>query len=337
MDRVIFPPSLSARALSVFSTRLNERCGISAIEIDFGESRWGTPFWFLLAASHINQFRAKSPTTRLSCSNYGHLGYPAHIGFFQAFGLPYGNAPGAISGNDNYVPITVLPCADLRIEADRQGINVGELIEERASRLAHILCRGANDAVLETLTYCMREIMRNVVEHSETDRIAFCAQFWPARKCVEVGINDWGIGLRESLQRNPELSAATDADALRLALMPGVSGKGAIVKRLRHRTPWTNSGYGLYMTSRICRKAGSFLIGSGSAALQLSQSTEASAPWDHTGTAVRLELGVGNLDAISVALERFRREADEFCRAFPREERMSASLASRMLARDFSQ
>ncbi len=102
--------------------------------------------------------------------------------------------------------------------------------------------------------------------------LAFAAAIHqPHKKQAEIGILDVGVGIRNSLSKNPHLTLESDRDALNLALMPGISGKmfKGVVRNAYDYDPWQNSGYGLYAVSRLCGLGGKFLIGSGDAALSL--------------------------------------------------------------------
>src|SRR5690606_8882918 len=125
-----------------------------------------------------------------------------------------------------------------------------------AEKIAQILIREDSGDLYDSLTFSLREMLRNVVEHSGSKRIAYSAQYYRKKGSVELAINDWGCGLKASLEANPSIKLDGDLTALDSALMPGVSGKGHQVKKLRVKTEWTNSGYGLYMTSRLCRSVG---------------------------------------------------------------------------------
>jgi hypothetical protein len=120
---------------------------------------------------------------------------------------------------------------------------------------------GADDGeVFETLSYSIREIMRNAVEHAQVERFGVCAQYWPTKGKAEVAIVDRSIGLRESIMASPHIDASTDKSAINYALMPAVSGKafkGA--RRLEKRGPWTNSGFGLYLTKSHLQERGHLL------------------------------------------------------------------------------
>ncbi|MDE4586293.1 hypothetical protein HUW66_012250, partial [Staphylococcus epidermidis] len=109
--------------------------------------------------------------------------------------------------------------------------------------------------------------MRNVVEHSDSKVIEYCAQYWPSYDRVEITISDNGIGMKKSLSKNPYIEADNDSEAIQLALMPSISSKNFKGARINTRNPWHNSGFGLYMISRICKLGGSFLICSGDHAI----------------------------------------------------------------------
>ena len=141
-------------------------------------------------------------------------------------------------------------------------VHHGEIIEGEARRIAYMLTRSDDGAITETLTYAVREIMRNVVEHGQASHIWYAAQYWPTKNKVEVSILDEGVGLLPSLSRNPRLHVDSNQKAIILALQPGVSG---IPKEKRRRSDggWVNSGYGLFMTSSLCQAGGDFTICNG--------------------------------------------------------------------------
>lgn len=115
----------------------------------------------------------------------------------------------------------------------------------------------------ETVKYVLGELIRNVIEHSNAKNGAFVAvQYTTEKNKLSVGICDTGVGLRASLEKfhNP----ADDLDAIRLALMPGVSGTA-----YRGGTG-DNAGAGLYIVKSIVKTTRNyFLVYSGSAAYKL--------------------------------------------------------------------
>src|SRR3712207_4279572 len=109
--------------------------------------------------------------------------------------------------------------------------------------------------MFDVLSYSIREIFRNVFEHSGAESLHFCAQYWPTSNRVEFSVADFGIGIRKALALNPNFRFATDKQAIEWSLLPSVSGRTHLP---RVSSVWYNSGYGLYMTSRFARNGGNF-------------------------------------------------------------------------------
>ena len=109
--------------------------------------------------------------------------------------------------------------------------------------------------------YLIREVMRNVVEHSDAEE--FILSFY-YNELGEFGfyVIDEGIGIKKSLNRNPNYSVTDNKTALAFAIRPGIT-------RSWKRDPlrddvWQNSGFGLYMVSNIVNiMGGRFEISSG--------------------------------------------------------------------------
>jgi hypothetical protein len=203
--------------------------------------------------------------------------------------------------------------------------------------MAAMLCGSNSGAVFDTLTYSVRELMRNVVEHSEASQFGICAQYWPTKGRVEVAIIDRGIGLRESLRNNPHLDASDDKRAINYALMPAVSGKAFKGARQKQKGPWANSGFGLYMTSRICRNGGTFFIASGDTGMLLTTGEQAKRYFDcaFQGTAIRMVVRTDQLAELRDALEKYRNEGYEIQRRYKEIVNIDPSSASLMLSEDF--
>ena len=109
---------------------------------------------------------------------------------------------------------------------------------------------------------------------------------------------------------NPYMQIESDIDAVNSAILPGISGK-PISKSARLDDPWANSGFGLYMLSRLCSLGGSFFIISGQAGLLLSQGRQQVVEAHCLGTAVRLVLDTQNIGRLSDALYTFGKEGSE--------------------------
>lgn len=295
------------------------------------------PFTMTLLASELKRFRASRQQTRFRSENHQGNTYPAHMGFFQAFGLDHGNRPGEAPGNANYLPLTHLNVEAIRTQAAEAYEHVGETLDRESGRLARVLTREEDGAIVDTLTYSLREILRNVVEHSNSEQLAYCSQYWPTRHRVEIVVLDTGMGIRASLSANPHLPIDSDRSAAQLALLPSISGKMFRGVRRRANDYWQNSGYGLYMTSRLCRNGGDFFIASVTSGILLEQGGKTDYSCNIPGTALRLVLDTRRIGNLHQRLETFRAEGYAIARRNAGPDALDPSSASTMLARDFAQ
>jgi hypothetical protein len=335
--KLLAPASLTLSESIAFCKSLAEIDEHDEYVFDFSRTGTVEPFPMLLVASEINHLNRRHPAARVACSNFRHMTYAAHMGFFRAFGLDFGNAPGAARGSESYLPMTILSCEELTGAAAERGVEVGEEVESQSRHLAAMLSGDNQGPLFETLAYSLRELMRNVVEHSKANVFGICAQHWPSKQKVEVAILDRGIGVRSSLSHNPHLDASDDKRALNYALMPAVSGKAFKGSRVKQRGHWANSGFGLYMTSRICRTGGTFFISSGEVGMLLTKASEAKRYFECAlgGTAIRMVMRTNQVDDLNATLERFRNEGYEIQKRYKEIVDIDPSSASLMLSTDF--
>jgi hypothetical protein len=324
------PKSLNLQDTLIFSNHLLDLPEVDEYVFDFGNLEWVEPFSMLYLSSEIQLIRERFSTKKFTAINHLSQSYAGHMGFFKAFGCDFGNIPGQAAGNTNYIPITIYNCELLRREAAKNYEQVGQFIENNASQAATLLTRSTSGEIYDALTYSIREIIRNVIEHSESQRFGFCAQYWPKKNKVELSVLDRGVGIKAGLSSNPHLDIQNDHEALNLSLMPGISGKAYKGARQANEGHWTNTGFGLYMTSRLCREGGSFFIASGKTSLLLSENNKENINAPFSGTALRLILNTNRINSLSDMLTQYRKDASEY-----NSNKISASAASMMLSRDF--
>jgi len=97
----------------------------------------------------------------------------------------------------------------------------------------------------EPLRYVLSELIRNVLEHSLSRQGAVVsAQYYSKSNTVRIGIVDTGVGIWKTINRshNPR----NDLDAIRLALIPGITG----TTKREGGTDY-NAGAGLFFTKSI--------------------------------------------------------------------------------------
>jgi len=283
-SRLIFQNSIN------FAKELRAIKSADEYILDFSKLKFIDPFSLLFISSEIQRCRERFINSRFQAINFEHCTYQGHMGFFKAFGVDYGNWPSQAKGSSTYIPINIYNTQDIKNEARNLLINPAELLESKAKEIASILSRSNSGNLNEVLTYCLREIFRNVIEHSQSEQFGFCAQYRQSLNLVSFSIIDRGIGLRESLGANPTLELTNDSSALKAALQPAVSGKIYKGQKKKPKGEWANSGYGLFMTSNICRQGGGFFIASGESGYYLSEKKERILETPFEGTALNLAL-----------------------------------------------
>lgn len=299
-------------------TRLNETTALQlaadltllpasrAVRLDFSRTAHFEPFAMLLVSSAANRLRERLRTAgtdlEISTEGLNEEGIAAHMGFWQSMGVRFGREINAQARSGSYLPITRIGVDEIYRESGGANPLASGVIEKRSQELAAILAQPRSEQLSEALTYAFRELIRNVIEHAMTPAVWVAGMSWPRRDYVQVAVLDEGRGIRRSLADNPRFECASDVEALRMALRPGVSRNlgrqpaRETIERFEeegHAVPeevFRNSGYGLYMISSLCREAGQFLIASGAGSLAYIGGAEIQSATAHHGTALRLVL-----------------------------------------------
>lgn len=333
MSEIIKVPSrLDVNKSIEFAYFLQNKEVSADIVFDFSSMGWTAPFGLIYTCQAIRRFTQRLGAYKATAIGWQKHGYQSHVGFFQACGIDVGNKPGEALGGDNYLPITERRVADLFNEARMQDKAVGEIVDTDSARISKVLTRTESGPLFETVQYSLRELLRNAAEHSESETIMFFAQYWPTKERCEIAMMDSGVGIRRTLERNPNLVMQSDTDALKLAIMPGISGTMYEGVEYKPYDEWQNSGYGLYMISRICRLAGSAFIATNNGALALVRDRHE--PIEHSflpGTAIRLNLDTSKIEPLKNQLRLFAREGQEIAANLEGVRAVKASAASLML------
>lgn len=192
-----------------------------------------------------------------------HLGqkarYLARMRLFEHLGVVFD--PGIVEHEEagRFIPITQVT------RKDQVPAVIGNI-----SALLHL----ENDPEsLSAVQYCVSELLRNVLEHSDSPDGAFVAAHRftnsePHR--VTIAVADCGQGIRQHLGAVHTEASRSDRDALFLAMQPGVTGA-----RPGPYGTADNAGAGLFITRCIAKGTGGyFLLLSGDAGYRLRRSLD---------------------------------------------------------------
>lgn len=222
------------------------------------------------------------------------INYAKGVGFFKALGFKDIKG-GDYSGSDNYVPIQSIGYNDL-------FENVGDYhdgIVEYSDKLANVLVKDIPE-LKSVLSYMIREIMRNTFEHTGElkPHIWVGAQRHISEGNIEVALIDSYEGIHQVLTAKKEFReiVRNDEDALKLAIKPGISGNATEFDKDK----WDNSGYGLYVISKLLSILGTFNLISGNCWLECKESNIISHnDIDFQGTGVVLYIDLNKVPKIN--------------------------------------
>lgn len=333
--RISFSHDLYLRNLLEWNDALWKIGRTQSLELDFSSTKFFTPLSLLFIPHQIRAFYKRYPEVRLHIVGHQHLAYPAHMGFFDSLGGDFGKTMGEASGDRNYLPISIINVSQFIKNSGSH--NVRDSIDSETKRLAYVLIRTNKGIVFDLVQYSLREIIRNVFEHSGSKICMYCAQYWPSKNRVQICIVDDGSGIHSSLTFNPKFKDLSERDAVHFSLLPGVSGNFRDLRLGEGDSIWRNSGYGLYMTSRMCRNNGGFRIISSNHAIALvkGQKTISKAE-NFRGTMITMDLIVESQTDLSKRLEEYAAEGKMIARDIQGANVIEASAASQMLSRDFA-
>jgi anti-sigma regulatory factor (Ser/Thr protein kinase) len=173
----------------------------------------------------------------------------------------------------------------------------------------------------DTVRYTIGELLRNVLEHAQSPEGAIvAAQYSSTSNTIRIGICDTGIGIRGSIAPTWPFKAKTDLEAIKWALVPGVSGTTLNISGNE-----INGGAGLFITKSISMLTRNyFLIYSGTGVYRLLQRrpdvkkirlhadpnedrhSEVSDAPHLEGTLVAIDISLDKIDEFATLLERIR-------------------------------
>lgn len=194
------------------------------------------------------------PRDQIRCPDFkarsGH--YFVRMGLFKLLGIPSDVVINEHEPAGRFIPLTQI----------RTSIELSRFITEMVP-LLHLEPEPA-----KTICYIVSELVRNVLEHAETDNGAIlCAQYYQKSNSIRIGIADTGCGILSSITRAHQ--AADDLAAIRLALTPGITGATS-----REGGNEQNAGAGLFFIKSIAHvNRDFFVIYSGSALYKLLKKT----------------------------------------------------------------
>lgn len=183
-----------------------------------------------------------------SATSVATLAYLIRMGLFNYLGIDPERVIKEHEESGRFIPLTQIQST---AELKQAIINLVPLLH-------------APPAVADPIKYVFSEMVRNVLEHSESPVGAFvCAQYYRESGRIAIGIADAGRGIFDHIRRFHLVG--TSRDALRLALQPGITGTTSRIGGNEF-----NAGAGLFFTKSIATLSRNrFFLYSGSSMFRL--------------------------------------------------------------------
>lgn len=258
------------------------------------------PLGMLLVGSKIREICNTYSNIPQIDSNFKDKSYAANMGFFQSVNQGFGKSCYDRRGTNNFIRIKGENIQNsYRTAMDSgYGTNITDYIKNViAEDISQVLSRG-NREIKEAIKFCIIELVRNIYDHSKSEKLWYSGQYWPSENLVEIAILDEGDGIYNTLKNNKKIVVNNQEEALQLALVPGISKNSATIK---NREVNGNSGFGLYMIKSLCDVTGSFTIISSGKCLNIENGEQEFYDANFSGTAIRIRIKPSKLEDIRIS------------------------------------
>lgn len=258
-----------------------------AVEVDLNSIKFSRPTGMLVIGTMLRNWylyrkKRKLKTRIANLVDTPAHSYMAHVGFFDLIGSKKvsGKEMGQAKGSFTYTPITRITRPNFS-----DLTNWYSDIISAVRGLATVLAGSpVSNEEHRFYLYTLRELVRNVFEHSGANCCIICGQRWEDGR-VEISILDEGIGISKSLAKS--FPVTCEEDALIQAIKPGISSTTNIDSNMN---VYDNSGFGLYVLSEIASSFGKFIIASNSKSLTISNREKLFSDVNFSGTYLSIEL-----------------------------------------------
>lgn len=228
------------------------------------------------------------------------VSYGETIGVFQELGLSEANS---FDYGKRYIAPTKVLLSEVHQSMRVEKKSIETYYDEVSSHIVNKALQGFDydfsEDVNELFEFVVREMIRNIFDHSKSIHFYYGSQMYPANNCVEVVIADLGEGLLATVPFDLEdewHKEQTDEDAIRRAMIPGLTARS---NHSYAPEVYKNSGYGLSLVQRIIQKTdGIFSIASGEKSITFNSDGETVDDCNIKGTLIRLRIKLRELEKV---------------------------------------
>lgn len=230
---------------------------------DFNGLKWIDPSGAVILLETIENLREKEISIQFEPLKYNlkpAISYGINLGVFQKIGL---SSSAYNEEGETYLSPKKILRDEVNefLEIERKQIEyyfeyISQKISEKVLRFNQW---EYDDRLKELFIYVVREIIRNIFDHSESEYFYYGSQYIPSTKEVELVIADRGVGLVNTIPFDAEerwFNKDTTEEAIKKAFTAGITAGSN--HSYAHRD-YMNSGFGLAMVKSIISDANGVL------------------------------------------------------------------------------
>lgn len=267
MIKFTAPSTLNDFTVMDVIKKISDHPELVEIHIDFSNVRFAHPIGTLILSQFLKYcaFNKNSTIIAYAPTKMDVRSYLETVGFLE-FIKTSDLSWRKVNTSKTYIPLSVIDFYEIKQRKReyytefREHKPLQEFIQEIANNYSEWIF----DRVESTISYCIREIVRNSLEHSGAKYCSIFGQIFRTADRIEFCIADSGKGIFNSLAEKYDLSS-TD-EALRYSIKPGISAES-----VQNAGEYSNSGFGLYVLSEIAKLYGYMIIGSSDKALVIKE------------------------------------------------------------------
>lgn len=256
---------------------IKEHQGNLVFTFNFNKLKWIDPAGavvFLETVKNLEEERIELKYIDLDYTS-SVVQYGLNIGLFQGLGI-------SEIGSNEEGPTYLAPKKVYKDEVydyiknhDYTMENYFDILSEKITNKVIGQSNMTNDKLTSLFSYVVRELIRNIFDHSESEYFYYGSQYLPNKKIVELVISDRGVGLKNTIPFDTEekwFDLDTTENAIKKAFTPGIT---AASNHSYAPQDYWNSGFGLAMVKSLVSAAdGTLCLATSDKAITYNQTEE---------------------------------------------------------------
>lgn len=231
---------------------------IDSLVFSFDNLKWIDPSGAIILIETIERLREKDVNVKFNQSNSSRsaVSYGLNLGVFQHLGLSQNSI--YEEGATYLAPKKIMKQEVIEFIQNKKQ-NFEYYFEHMSNKISKKVLKQNNlsydKGLADLFTYVIRELIRNIFDHSESEYYFYGSQFLPKSNTVELVISDNGVGLQETIPFDAEekyYKKNTTENAIKKAFIPGITA----ASNHSYASPdYMNSGFGLAMVRKLILNA----------------------------------------------------------------------------------